>query len=297
MPTLRPLILAAVSCLAVGVEVLHEVAGSSGAELGPPEMVRDLYGKPSAILVKEPPLRQTMVEEAPLHLQTNVEAAQLPNQTNVEAAQLPNQTNVEEAQLPNQTNQTEDAQTSPGPSTSEENATDLNATTTLSSTDMPAPWVELAPVGVCKDQGDTGVRFRNGGVAACKDLVNYCEHPTLGHRVKEACVKTCGRCDLSTLSSIMIRCEDQAPHVLPVITVGGVAASCSYLDHFCHGFNGSEYVLRKCPRTCLFCNPETTVTTTTLWHFSTTSSDVDTAAIKLGCNRRRRFGFCGPSWA
>lgn len=166
----------------------------------------------------------------------------------------------------------------------------IHEETTMSTTHRPHAMTSLAPVGACLDQNSTGVRFRNGVVAECKDLVNYCEHPTLGHRVKTACVKTCGRCDLSTLSSIMTRCEDAPAESHPVITVAGVAANCSYLEYFCHGFNGSEYVLRKCPRTCLFCNPEPEVITTTKWQFST--SFVDTVASGMGCSRRRRFGFC-----
>lgn len=163
---------------------------------------------------------------------------------------------------------------------------------TVSTTPVPLRWdtTTLPPVGACLDQNETGVRFRNGQIAECKDLINYCDHPTLGHKVKGACAKTCGRCDLSTMSSIMTRCVDQPEDAHPVITVGGIPANCSYLEYFCRGFNGSEYVMRKCPRTCLFCNPEPEVVTTTRWQFST--SFVDTAASGVGCSRRRRFGFC-----
>lgn len=169
-------------------------------------------------------------------------------------------------------------------------AAEAAATTTKIALPVHYNGTTLEPVGACLDANTTGVRFRNGVDAYCEDLLNYCDHPTLGHRVKRACAKTCGRCDLSTMSSIMTKCVDQEPDQHPVITVGGVAANCSYLEYFCRGFNGSEYVLRKCPRTCLFCNPEPEVITTTRWQFST--SFVDTVASGMGCSRRRRFGFC-----
>jgi len=171
--------------------------------------------------------------------------------------------------------------------------TTTSSTTTFFTTNMDllAMTTTLPPVGACLDSVETGVRFRGGERAACSDLVNYCEHPRLGHKIKVACAKTCGRCDLSTLGALfMHHCVDREMNVTPVITIRGVPQVCSNLQEFCTGHPDSEYVLRKCPATCLFCHPEPATTTRIRYTFST--SFVDATASGMGCQRRRRFGFC-----
>jgi len=173
------------------------------------------------------------------------------------------------------------------PPTTTSSSTTLFVTTNM---DLLKLRTTLPPVGACLDSVDTGIRFRGGERATCADLVNYCEHPHLGYKIKVACAKTCGRCDLSTLGALYMHCRDRDQNTTPIITIRGAPQVCTDLKEFCTGHPDSEYVLRKCPATCLFCHPEPTTTTRILYEFST--SFVEATAGGLGCDRRRRFGFC-----
>mmetsp|Transcript_63388 Transcript_63388/g.193886 ORF Transcript_63388/g.193886 Transcript_63388/m.193886 type:complete len:194 (-) Transcript_63388:92-673(-) len=149
----------------------------------------------------------------------------------------------------------------------------------------------------CVDHVQTGIRFRGGDNASCSDLAGYCNHPTLGQRVKNACFATCGFCELSTLNSQNLWCEDGLPNVAPVISLNGEVLACKALKSYCRGHNESEYVIQKCPATCLFCNiPSTTLSTTTYPYRRMTRDefrdDPELSPSSVGCARRRRFGFC-----
>lgn len=170
-----------------------------------------------------------------------------------------------------------------------------------STTSSTATTTTPATVRTCIDVADTGIRFRNGAKASCSDLTNYCNHAKLGDKVKAACVKTCGRCTLASddfaAQGATVACFDQPADALPVLTVAGKPGECSQLRSFCQGHPDSEYVVRKCPVSCGFCDraggsPTTTTASgaaTTTYTFSTSSED---SAKGMGCSRRRRWGFC-----
>lgn len=168
----------------------------------------------------------------------------------------------------------------------------------------------LPPVTECVDAEETGIRFRNGAKASCEDLTNYCDHPSLGTRVKIACVKTCGRCGLQNNDFIDATghaansCVDQPAMAKPLMMVSGQPALCREVKEFCVGHPNSEFVVKKCPVTCGFCDPTrsttlelppttTTVTTTTTWTGTYTfSKAIKESEEGVGCSRRRRWGFC-----
>mmetsp|Transcript_63121 Transcript_63121/g.133250 ORF Transcript_63121/g.133250 Transcript_63121/m.133250 type:complete len:254 (-) Transcript_63121:91-852(-) len=196
---------------------------------------------------------------------------------------------------------TTETETTTGSTTSEaDDETTQNFAGLFTTSSMPpsasGPWMDYLPRlatnmtnGTCIDSNNTGIKLRSGLPAECKHLANYCEHPTVGVRVKAACVRTCGGCDLSIVKSVFTRCEDQPAAEYPILTLAGEAANCSSLAYFCSGYNNSEYVVQKCPMTCTYCG-HPPPPSTTRWQFST--SFVDTVASGVGCSRRRRFGFC-----
>merc|ERR1719502_2005805 len=48
--------------------------------------------------------------------------------------------------------------------------------------------------GPCFDAANTGIRFKDGPKATCKDLIRYCKHPHIGTQVQESCKLSCGGC-------------------------------------------------------------------------------------------------------
>lgn len=135
---------------------------------------------------------------------------------------------------------------------------------------------DLAYVQACADEVDPGIRFVGGKDARCEELVNYCEHPQLGQRIQEACVKTCGRCGLTGLnpsSADLSACEDKTMDEGPTFILHGETMDCGNLLAYCVGHHASDAVLRKCPRSCGFCAP-------------TPDRSI------MSCDRRRRWGFC-----
>lgn len=171
----------------------------------------------------------------------------------------------------------------------------------LTTTSVPkAARAELPPVQTCVDAAQTGIRFRTGPEATCEELVNYCDHATMGQKVKEVCGKTCGLCDLrsglmplpvgvAARESTPTDCRDQPVDAKPVFTIADRPTACLDLKAFCNGHPDSEQVLRKCPNSCGLCLGSM-ITTTRAYTFST--SMPESLDNETSCSRRRRWGFC-----
>jgi hypothetical protein len=144
--------------------------------------------------------------------------------------------------------------------------------------------------GKCFDAVSTGIRFRDGPQASCADLINYCNHTSIGMQVKEACKLSCGLCELHVEGPYLDaygNCEDLASHEEPEFTVSGQLAGCSDMAQFCQNHPDSYLIRHKCPLTCGVCGNAGDVTTA-----APTANDVQIPGDTGGCNRRRRYGFC-----
>jgi hypothetical protein len=141
--------------------------------------------------------------------------------------------------------------------------------------------------GPCFDAVNTGIRFRNGPAAGCKDLLQYCHNEAIGSQVREACKLTCGFCDPVVYAPFYDdhhSCEDIPKMRDPVFTIGGEPAACMDMTKYCQNHVESYLVQRKCPLTCGVCG------TGLKEHEMATEFQDD--GDNGGCNRRRRFGFC-----
>eukprot|EP00930_Biecheleria_cincta_P071817 TRINITY_DN59278_c0_g1_i1.p1 TRINITY_DN59278_c0_g1~~TRINITY_DN59278_c0_g1_i1.p1 ORF type:complete len:879 (-),score=167.41 TRINITY_DN59278_c0_g1_i1:64-2700(-) len=118
-------------------------------------------------------------------------------------------------------------------------------------------------------------------------------------------------------------CVDLAAHDKPVLTVHGVNRTCREVSSYCFNTANSVAVRAKCPVSCGECVPEEVeeATTTTTMETTTTQRDTNPAVVNketvttapqeegddywhrtlppltpdytaMGCDRRRRFGFC-----
>lgn len=144
--------------------------------------------------------------------------------------------------------------------------------------------------GPCFDAVNTGIRFKDGPKAACPDLVNYCNHSSIGAQVSEACKLTCGRCGLVVEAPFLDahgNCIDLQTHEEPQFTVAGALAGCSDIAQFCENHPDSNLIRHKCPLTCGVCGNDDEATTTT-----PESSEIKIPGDAGGCDRRRRWGFC-----
>lgn len=145
----------------------------------------------------------------------------------------------------------------------------------------------------CYDSVITGVRFKNGPQATCKDLSAYCNHATLHYHVQGACKKTCGKCD-AHVGHVEGECKDLQPHEEPEFRVTGKIASCQDLMDFCGGATGTgqSYLVRhKCPETCGAC-PQSTTTTLRFQFPTSNEASFNSGEDSGNCDRRRRWGFC-----
>eukprot|EP00928_Gymnodinium_smaydae_P062483 TRINITY_DN46337_c0_g1_i1.p1 TRINITY_DN46337_c0_g1~~TRINITY_DN46337_c0_g1_i1.p1 ORF type:complete len:692 (-),score=127.26 TRINITY_DN46337_c0_g1_i1:82-2157(-) len=149
---------------------------------------------------------------------------------------------------------------------------------------------------VCKDAYDTEIDFTGGGYAMCADLLHYCQNEDMGAKVREKCPMTCGLCPLEARPksasnfSVGRGCSDAPKADMPRIVLNGNAASCEEIKGFCEGHPDSLAIGRKCPVTCGKClAPPSTTGGPTNWNDEPTYDN----SSKVGCTRRRRWGFCG----
>jgi hypothetical protein len=143
--------------------------------------------------------------------------------------------------------------------------------------------------GSCFDAVNTGIRFRDGPKATCKDLVRYCNHTTIGPSVYEACKLTCGGCDLHVEApyiGVDGKCEDAQMEDEPHFTIAGKDAPCWKMGKYCDGHMDSFLIVRKCPLTCGLCEEHPTHPP------PKKTEEVYIPGDSNNCNRRRRFGFC-----
>lgn len=143
--------------------------------------------------------------------------------------------------------------------------------------------------GKCFDAVNTGIRFREGPKATCSDLINYCNHTSIGQQVKEACKLSCGLCMLHVEGPYLDaygNCEDLASHEEPEFTVAGSLAGCSDMAQFCQNHPDSYLIRHKCPLTCGVCGNLGPTTE------APESNEVQIPGDTGGCSRRRRWGFC-----
>lgn len=144
-------------------------------------------------------------------------------------------------------------------------------------------------LGPCFDAVNTGIRFRDGPKATCSDLINYCNHTSIGSQVQEACKLSCGLCELHIEGPYLDaygNCVDLQTHEEPQFTVAGSLAGCSDMAQFCNNHPDSYLIRHKCPLSCGVCgnHPSTTA--------SPESEEVNIPGDVGGCDRRRRWGFC-----
>jgi len=149
---------------------------------------------------------------------------------------------------------------------------------------------ETHPSGPCFDAVNTGIRFRDGPSATCKDLINYCTHPTIGAQVNEACKLSCGGCDLFQEGPFVDQfgsCVDLQTDDGQQFTIAGQLTACSDMAAFCENHPDSLLIKHKCPLTCGVCGDNVPTAPPHL-----NASDVQIPDDAGGCDRRRRFGFC-----
>lgn len=148
---------------------------------------------------------------------------------------------------------------------------------------------EPGPMGnaKCNDLNSTGLFFRDGREARCPELESYCSNTDFGSRVRDACLKTCGFCDIEEIENRT--CFDGDPLDEPVFHLDGKPAHCADLGLFCVT---DVSIYSKCKLTCGACrnlaggsNVSTDSTTNSR---STATRTTDGAS----CNRRRSLGFC-----
>jgi hypothetical protein len=159
--------------------------------------------------------------------------------------------------------------------------------------------------GPCIDKPYTSIRFTNGHVASCADLVNYCTAKNHSHgmddQVKKACPLTCGLCALRNLSAEEFMNQTDSPCVdgkvddVPNFYLQGSSASCKDLKMLCNTHpdpSKKEAIRNKCRLTCGLCvgpNKTSTIVAATTWE---DDEPPETAPSKWTCARRRRDGWC-----
>merc|ERR1719487_2128130 len=144
--------------------------------------------------------------------------------------------------------------------------------------------------GPCFDAVNTGIRFRDGPKATCKDLLKYCNHTAIGPQVREACKLSCGLCEAHIYAPFFDsfgNCMDKPSTDDPQFTIGGQVAGCENLPSFCDGHTDSYLVRHKCPKTCQLCQEDTS-----RMYKPKETNEVQIPGDTGGCDRRRRFGFC-----
>lgn len=171
-------------------------------------------------------------------------------------------------------------------------------------------------ISSCSDKARTGLLFPDNTEASCSQLLNYCNHPTMGSAVQTACALTCG-CGIRSTNFVTAEavtgisggnCKDLIPNAQPNFLIQGVLQDCTQLFTYCSGNSNSAMVVKKCPVTCGYCKGDPippppppvvkwessfdldiiTNISASVYGFSG-SSGPDTTG---NCDRRRRFGFC-----
>jgi len=141
----------------------------------------------------------------------------------------------------------------------------------------------------CFDTVSTGIRFREGPKAGCSDLINYCNHTSIGQQVREACRLSCGLCEIHVEGPYLDKhgnCMDLQTHEEPQFTVSGALAGCNDMAQFCKNHPDSYLIRHKCPLSCGVCGNSMTTTVKPVDDTIKIPGDVG------GCSRRRRWGFC-----
>lgn len=161
--------------------------------------------------------------------------------------------------------------------------------------------------GPCFDAVHTGIRFRDGPKAACRDLIKYCNHTSIGKEVRDACKLSCGVCELNSggpYADAYGNCEDLPTDEEPQFSISGALAGCPDMAQFCQNHPDSQLIRHKCPLTCGMCGSkkETTIDAESTDKASTTPEPDDVeypgdisdhiTGDHVGCDRRRRWGFC-----
>jgi len=149
-------------------------------------------------------------------------------------------------------------------------------------------WGGIEP-GKCFDAVNTGIRFRDGPKASCKDLINYCNQTDIGAQVTAACKLSCGHCMLLQEGPYVDtheNCVDLFADEEPEFTVWGKAANCSVIAQFCTNHPESNLIRHKCKATCGVCGSVPPVAA------PHDAEDVQIPGDTGGCERRRRWGFC-----
>lgn len=142
----------------------------------------------------------------------------------------------------------------------------------------------------CFDSVSTGIRFRDGPKASCTDLINYCNHTSIGTQVQMACKLSCGLCDLHQEGPYLDEhdnCVDLPTHEEPQFTISGLAAGCTDVAPFCKKHPDSYLIRHKCPLTCGICGNAGSAAKT-----GEEATDVEIPGDAGGCSSRRRWGFC-----
>lgn len=143
--------------------------------------------------------------------------------------------------------------------------------------------------GACFDAVNSGIRFRDGPKATCKELIRYCNHSTIGPQVTQACKLTCGGCDLNVYApfqNAFKACEDGPTKEEPLFTIAGKEAECEDMESYCQNHPDSYLVRRKCPKSCGECPADDDPKK------GQSTEEISIPGDEGGCNRRRRFGFC-----
>mmetsp|Transcript_8459 Transcript_8459/g.19492 ORF Transcript_8459/g.19492 Transcript_8459/m.19492 type:complete len:749 (-) Transcript_8459:76-2322(-) len=120
----------------------------------------------------------------------------------------------------------------------------------------------------CADQNETGIKFKGGPKASCRDLQGYCSHASMGAQVRHACPATCSEngypCGVEAIanaSSVQFvdaeGCRDKGKDEQPVLKVYGLAQPCEQISRYCLEHANSSVIQKKCPFTCGACVPGT----------------------------------------
>eukprot|EP00933_Yihiella_yeosuensis_P084742 TRINITY_DN99383_c0_g1_i1.p1 TRINITY_DN99383_c0_g1~~TRINITY_DN99383_c0_g1_i1.p1 ORF type:complete len:244 (+),score=29.72 TRINITY_DN99383_c0_g1_i1:63-794(+) len=161
----------------------------------------------------------------------------------------------------------------------------------------------------CDDKSDTGIRLKNGSKAFCSGLSGFCNHKSLGERVRTACPRRCGLCEIE-VDSQSPDCVDGKDNEKPIFYLQNKVMSCIALKFFCRT---DLEIANKCNLTCGRCggspaknltkdlgdskNSTNDINVSNTSFNSSNSSNLTPAeaAISAGvlnCNRRRNMGFC-----
>jgi len=154
------------------------------------------------------------------------------------------------------------------------------------------PKGDTSQSGPCFDATNTGIRFRDGPKAKCPDLINYCNHSSIGQQVTQACKLSCGGCELHIEGPYLDtygNCVDLETHKEPQFTIAGAVAGCSDMSQFCQNHPDSYLIRHKCPLTCRVCGNEDQSATASK---TPESTEVNIPGDAGGCSRRLRWGFC-----